>query len=179
MSITLSNLVTRIGDQGAYQNTDSLGTKTQQPIALINQYQMTYGATQNDATDTTIVPTKYYQNQHTITIASSVYTLDLTQLVDVFGNVLNFSKIYRIIVHNNDVVGGSGLIIKPGVSNGFTGPWNGSSSGQNDIPAGGDFVQSNPYVGWTVNGGVKNLTFQNDAASPSGNASFNLHLIGG
>lgn len=178
MSVTLS-LVSRIGDQFSYQNTDAIGFNTVQSAGLQSKYQMTYSDTVISANGTTTIPTKYYEGQHSITIASSIYDIDLTLLVDAFGNVLNFSKIYRIIVHNNDTTGGSGLLLKPGPSNGWMGPFNSISTSQISVPAGGDFVLSSPYAGFTVNGGTKVLRVQNDAASPSGNASFNLHLFGG
>jgi hypothetical protein len=178
MSVTLA-LVSRIGDQFSYQNADAIGFNTIQSAGLQSTYQMSYAAQQSDANNTLTIPTKYYEGKHSITIASSIYDIDLTLLVDAFGNLTNFSKIYRMILHNNDTTGGSGLIVKPGPSNGWVGPWNGSGSGVNLVPAGGDFVISSPYAGITVNGGTKVLRIQNDAASPSGSASFSLHLFGG
>jgi hypothetical protein len=178
MSTSIGAFASAIGDRATYNNTDVLGTVTTQPISLNSKYQMNYGASSSDSNNTTTLPTKYYEGQHSITIASSTYDIDLTQLTDVFGNVLNFSKIYKIVVVNNDLTGGSGLILRSNPTNGWTALFNGSTTGQQLIQAGGRYTNESPYGGFNVTAGSKVLRIQNDAASPSGNASFNLHLWG-
>ena len=179
MSTTLGAFASSIGDRATYTNTDVLGTVTTQPISLVSKYQMNYGASANDNNNTTTLPTRYYEGQHTISIASSTYDIDLTQLVDVYGNPLTtLSKVTKLVFVGQGISGGSGFILKPGVSNGWTGPWNGSGSGQSLVAARGRFVIEDPDTGYNVNSGSKVLRVQNNAASPSGSATFNLHLWG-
>lgn len=178
MSTPTLGLTTQIADSFNYQTTDALSDQVQQLVSLSNTLKMIYGQNTNSSTGTTTVPTKFYLATRTITVASSTLDIDLTLLTDIFGNVLNFSKIYRFVAHNNDASGGSGVIIKPGPSNGWVGPWNGSSSGQNLCDAGGDVVFSSPYKGINVTSGSKILRLQNDAASPTGANSVTLAIAG-
>jgi hypothetical protein len=179
MSTPTLGVTTGVADSFNYQVADPLSDQVSQLVSLANQFKMLYGQIANGANTSIVVPTKFYLATRTITISSSTLDIDLTLLVDIFGNVLNFSKIYRMVLHNNDASGGSGVIIKPGASNGWVGPWNGSSSGQNLLDAGGDFVISSPYKGINVNAGSKILRLQNDAASPTGPNSVTMAIAGG
>lgn len=179
MSTPTLTMTTQVNDSFQYTVLDALGDNVQQLVNLANAFKMAYGATANGANATTTVPTKFYLNIHTITIASSTFDIDLSLLTDIFGNTLNFNKVYEIIVKNNDVSGGSGIIAKPGVSNGWTALWNGSSSGQSIIPAGGKLIQESPYAGFNVTTGSRVLRLQNDAASPSGPGSVTILIAGG
>ncbi len=177
MSTTLQ-LLSQYGDLSSYSTTDALGTPVTEPINTQNAYAMQYASSSNTANTTTTTPTKYYAGQHSITVASNTYDIDLTLLTDIFGNVLNFSRINLILIHNNTVAGGSDLLIGGAGSNPWTGPWNGSSTAKNLVPPGGDWRQSAPYTGFLVNGGSKVLRITNDDASPTGPASFNIQIWG-
>ena len=179
MSTPTLGITTQIGDSFNYQTTDPLGNDVQQLVNLTDTLQMQYGNSANTANTTTVTATKFTVKEYTITVASSILDIDLTALTDIFGNVLNFAHIYRMVIHNNDLNGGSGIIVKPAASNGWTGPWNGSTSGVNLVPAGGDLVFSAPYAGFNVNSGSKNLRLQNDAASPTGPIRVTLVIAGG
>lgn len=179
MSTPTLALTTQFNDSFNYAVLDALSDSVPQNVNLASMSKMAYGASSNTANQTTIVPTKFYLATRTITIASSTLDIDLTLLVDIFGNVLNFTKIYSFYARNNDVSGGSGVIFKPGVTNGWTGIFNGISTAQILLPAGGDFKLSSPYTGYNVNAGSKVLRLQNDAASPSGNNSVTLAIAGG
>lgn len=178
MSTTLS-LTTQIVGQSSYQNTDALGTVTPQNVNTQNAYKMTYGASASDANDTTTVPTKYHESRHTVTISSGTLDIDLTQLTDVFGTVLNFAHIYAILIHNNDVSGGSGLKVGGAGTNAWSGPFDGSTTAKDTVHSGGDWWRTSPYIGFNVNSGSKILRITNDASSPSGNVSFDLLIWGG
>lgn len=179
MSTPTLGMQTGVNDAYNYAVTDPLSDSVPQNVNLANFSKMAYGQTANGANATTIVPTKFYLATRTITISSSTLDIDLTLLVDIFGNVLNFTKVYRFYARNNDAFGGSGVILKPSPSNGWTGPFNGSSTGQNLIGAGGDLVWSSPYTGYNVTAGSKSLRLQNDAASPTGALSVTLAIAGG
>lgn len=179
MSTPTLGMQTAINDAYNYAVLDALSDSVAQNVNLANFSKMAYGQTTNGANATTVTATKFYLATRTITIASSTLDIDLTQLVDVFGNVLNFSKIYRFYARNNDAAGGSGVILKPSPSNGWTGIFNGSSTGQILLPAGGDCVLSAPYSGYNVTAGSKSLRLQNDAASPTGALSVTLAIAGG
>lgn len=178
MTTPTVSLISSIGDLSNMQLTDALGFPISQPIALAGKYKMTYNGPQNDANNTTTVPSWYYEGTHSITIASSTYDVDISLLADAFGNLLVAKKIYKIVIVNNDVSGGSGLKIGGAASNAWTALFDGSTTAKHTIAPGGRYVNENPYAGFSVTGGSKVLRFTNDAASPSGAASFNMHLWG-
>ena len=178
MSTPTLTMTTQLSDNYNYQTTDALSNVVAQQVNLANFSKMQYGQSASSATATVVVPTKFYLSTRTITIASSILDIDLQALVDIFGNTLNFSSIYSFYARNNDATGGSGVIIKPGASNGWTGIFNGSTSGQILLPAGGDCKLSAPYAGFNVTAGSKTLRLQNDAASPSGPNSVTLAIAG-
>jgi hypothetical protein len=179
MSTPTLGMSSQVNDSFNYAVLDALGDSVPQNVNLSNFSKMVYGQTSNSANGTTTVPTKFYLATKTITIASSTLDIDLTLLVDIFGNVLNFAKIYEFFAHNNDASGGSGVILKPAPSNGWTGIFNGSSSGQILVPAGGECRLTAPYAGYNVTAGSKVLRLQNDAASPTGALSITLAIAGG
>lgn len=173
-------LQSSIGDIGSYQKTNALGTVITQPISLAARYKMVYGASASDANDTVVVPTKYYENLITITVASAIHEIDLTQLMDDEGNILNFSKIYRLVFHNNDATTGTGIKVGPGGGSPWVAPFKAGATTADFVlvDAGGDFVISSPYKGYNVTSGSKILRFTNDASSPTGAGSGNLHIFG-
>jgi len=178
MSLTLS-LTTKIIEQAQYTFTDALGNVVKQQVDTTTAYAMSYGQQANGVNASVIVPTKFYENRLTIPIASSVHDIDLTQLVDVYGNVLNFANIVEIFIHNNDASGGSGLLIGGAPSKPWLAPFNSQTSKCVYIPAGGNWVQSSPYVGFSVvPASSKILRITNDAASPTGPGSFDLRIYG-
>lgn len=179
MSTPVLTMTTSLGDSFQYYVTDALSDQVTQLVNLANFSKMAYGQTTSGANASIVVPTKFYLATRTITIASSTLDIDLTTLVDIFGNTLNFSKIYRFYARNNDASGGSGVVFKPSPSNGWTGIFNGSSTGQILVPAGGDIALSAPYAGYNVTAGSKSLRLQNDAASPTGALSVTLAIAGG
>lgn len=179
MSTPTLTMTTQLNDSFQYQVLDAIGNPVSDLVNLANALKMIYGANSNTANQTTTTPTKFYMNNHPITIASNTLDLDLSALTDIFGNILNFNKVYNIILKNNDASGGSGIIAKPGPSNGWTALWNGSASGQSIIPAGGELAQRAPYSGFTVSTGSRVLRLQNDAASPSGASNATIVIAGG
>lgn len=179
MSTPTMTMTTQLNDSFQYTVLDAIGDPVTQQVNLANVSKIVFGQTANTANASTVTPTKFYLNTHSITIASSTLDIDLSALTDIFGNVLNFNKVYAIWIKNNDASGGSGIIAKPGPSNGWTALWNGVSTGQQYIPAGGDFKQTAPYVGFNVTTGSRVLRLQNDAASPSGASSVTILIAGG
>ena len=179
MSTPTLAMTTQIADSYSYAVVDALSDSVQQNVNLSNAFKMAYGSSASGANASIIVPTKFYLATRTITIASSILDIDLTLLADVFGNVLGFTKIYRLVAHNNDATGGSGVLIGGAASNAWSAPFNGSTTAKTTLPAGGDWVISAPYAGYNVTAGSKVLRLMNDAASPSGSNSVTLAIAGG
>lgn len=178
MSTALS-LKSQIQLASNYVNTDAFGVQTAQQVNTLNDYSMTYGANASDLADTTVAPTKFFEGKLTITIASNIHDVDLTELTDVFGNPFNaLSKVYEFIFYNYDPSGGSGVTVAPGPANGWTGPFAGVSSGKVQIDPGGWWAGRSPYKGYTVSGASKILRFTNDAASPSGPVTVGIRFWG-
>lgn len=176
-ALTLQSI---IGNLSSYTNTDSLGIKTTLARNLQSAYSMTYGATTDDANDTTSAPTFYYENKFTLTVASSVNDIDLLALVDQFGNSLaTMTKIYEILIHNEQSRGGSGLLITPSPSNGWKTPFGGNANGEGYAAPGGNWHVSSPYAGLSIGTNFRKIRVTNDVASPTGPVTFDLILYGG
>lgn len=179
MSTPTLQMTTQINDSFTYAVNDPLADPVNQQVNLANAFKMAYGSTASGANATVVVPTKFYLATRTITISSSTLDIDLTLLTDIFGNILNFSKIYRMVLHNNDATGGSGVLVGGAASNAWSAPFNGSTTAKFSLPAGGDLVFSSPYAGYNVTAGSKVLRLTNDAASPSGANSVTILIAGG
>lgn len=179
MSTPTLTMTTQVNDSFQYSVLDALGDNVQQLVNLANAFKMVYGSTASGANATVTVPTKFYLATRTITVSSSTLDIDLTLLTDIFGNVLNFSKIYRMVLHNNDATGGSGVLVGGAASNAWSAPFNGSTTSKFTLPAGGDLVFSSPYAGYNVTAGSKVLRLTNDAASPTGANSVTIAIAGG
>lgn len=115
-------------------------------------------------------------NSTQILTASSNLDYDVRGgLTDAFGATINFVKIKGIYIkaaYGNT----NSVVVKPGASNGFTGPF-GAATHTITIPPGGLFMVTAPKSGWSVTAGTGDLI--NIANSSSGSSvTFDLHIIG-
>ena|ERR1041385_3364456 len=179
MSTPTLAMTTTIGDSFQYQVLDALSDPVAQLVNMANFSKMAYGQTANGVNATTTIPSKFHLSSRIITIASSTLDIDLSALSDIFNDVFSWTKIYSFYAKNNDASGGSGVILKPSPSNGWTGIFNGVSTANLLIPAGGEVAIRAPYSGFNVTAGSKSLRLQNDAASPTGALSVTLAIAGG
>jgi len=116
-----------------------------------------------------------YIAQRTIT-ASDDNDIDLAgSLTDRFGNTITFVKIKGIWLKAS-ASNTNSVILKPGASNGFTGPF-GAATHTLTIPPGGILMLCAPVSGWTVTAGSADII--NEANSGAGTSVvYDLHIIG-
>lgn len=112
----------------------------------------------------------------TRTLASNTAEdLDLSgALVDPIGGTAVFAKVRGIIVKSKDT-NTTNLTIKPGASNGFTGPF-GAATHTITLQPGGTFAVFAPGTGWTVTAGTGDLI--NIANASGASAQYDIIVVG-
>lgn len=109
--------------------------------------------------------------------ASTAEDLDLSgnTLKDGLNNGLAFAKVLAIVVYAH-TTNGSTVSVKPGASNGFTGPF-GAATHKLSLPAGGLVALVHPTTGWTVTAATGDLfNVANDDSGAA--ANYDIYIIG-
>lgn len=109
--------------------------------------------------------------------ASANEDLDLsgTALQDTFGANLALTKVKAILI-KAAATNTNNVVVKPGASNGFTGPF-GAATHTQSIPPGGVWMVSAPLAGWTVTAATADLL--NVANSSSGTSvTYEIAIVG-
>jgi len=119
---------------------------------------------------------RFYEARVTLTPSSGTFDLDLTTILDPFGNICNTSKIKFVYIKNRSAAGGGTLLMGAASSNPWVGMW--ATSGapttvKHTIEATGEFFASSPNSGYSVSATSKTLRFTHNGGS-SGSIVFDI-----
>lgn len=115
---------------------------------------------------------RVYSAQHTITQASGTLDLDLQAVVDVFGDVVGFTKILAVYLRST---GTAGFKIGGAGSNGWAAPFNANTSYVYGPAT--QFMAENKASGWAVSAGSRLLRITHGGLSAD-NLVLEMILLG-
>lgn len=139
--MSLNNFKIDINLSGVLSKTANPLAEVQAALALNKRLALPDGTTAGKAD-------RIYVGERTIN-ASSNDDLDLAAgLTDVFGAAITFAKVKAIVLVADDA-NTNDLLLKPGATNAFTGPF-GAGTHTVQVGPGGAIVLAAPKAGWTV-----------------------------